>query len=413
MNKKKMLNIVHVGVSGFPFGSAANYTCIFRYKSLVESGAKVLLINNRPVHNKDFPFKIDKEGFIEGQKYIYTSLSPYRSDKFIVRRISNFFGKLNEVLLIIKLKVINDIDILIFYPTGSFFDLMKYRFISKIINIPLIVHYVEYRTAFQSRKNRLFLRINDYLFDKFICTLSDAVLPISEYLISHLKKSNCKKNYLKIPPIVDFNNFKKTKHIEDNYFIYCGSAVYFSAISLVINSFSIINNGEYFLYLVVNGNSEQMKKVNSLIKNSEKKENIKIYSKLIYTDLVQLYMNANAMLIPLSDSIKDKARFPYKISEYTATGNPIITTNYGEIKNYFEDMITALVTDKYQIKEFANKMQFVIDNPEKAKKIGKHGKNIGFKYFHYANYGDEMLKLITKIKFGNYENSKNYKKTIY
>jgi len=393
----KKIYIVHVGLSGFPFGSAAINNSIFRYKSLVEEGANVLLINNRAVHKKDIPTEIKKEGSFEGLKYIYTSLSPYKSDKFIVRRLSNFKGKLNEVLLLIKLKFTKRIDVLMFYPTGSFYDLLKYRFISKIFKIQLIVQYVEYRTSFKSRK-KIFMRISDYLFDKYIGNLADGVLPISQFLVDNLKKNNCSASILKIPPLVDFDEFNVEKNDKENYFLYCGSAGYLNAISFVIDSFGMINNSDYSLYLVINGNSKQMEKVKKMIAISDKKEYIKLHSKLSYKALVKFYINASAMLIPLSNSLQDEARFPYKISEYCATGNPIITTNFGEVKYYFEDMKSALIANNYHEIEFANKMKFVMDNPEKAKEIGQKAKKVGYNYFHYLNYGKKLIDLIKNIK---------------
>ena len=66
--------------------------------------------------------------------------------------------------------------------------------------------------------------------------------------------------------------------------------------------------------------------------------------------------------------------FPHKIGEYLASGNPVISTNYGEVKYYFTDMKNMLIAESYNIDEYATKMQFVIDNPALVKKIGIEGK---------------------------------------
>ena len=80
------------------------------------------------------------------------------------------------------------------------------------------------------------------------------------------------------------------------------------------------------------------------------------------------YKNAKALLIPLRPITQDEARFPHKIGEYLASGNPAISTNYGEIKHYFKDQETMLIADSYQINDFAGKMQYILDFPGGSKK---------------------------------------------
>ena len=73
-------------------------------------------------------------------------------------------------------------------------------------------------------------------------------------------------------------------------------------------------------------------------------------------------------------------------------------TNYGEIRNYFVDNKTALITNYYDIYEFADKMNFVIHNPDESKKIGQCGKYMGLKNFNYENYGKKIKSFILSLK---------------
>ena len=56
---------------------------------------------------------------------------------------------------------------------------------------------------------------------------------------------------------------------------------------------------------------------------------------LINRGLINKYENANALLILLTNSIHGRAQFPHKISEYLASDNLTIITNYGIIRYYF------------------------------------------------------------------------------
>ena len=141
-----------------------------------------------------------------------------------------------------------------------------------------------------------------------------------------------------------------------------------------------------------------MKVVEDVIARMKKRDHVRLFSNLKYSHLIHKYVHAKALLIPLTDSITDKARFPQKISEYLASGNPIITTNYGEVPFYFQDQKNALVANNYNVEEFASKFDFVVDNPEASVEIGKNGKATGLKFFDHNSYGAEIRKMIISLQ---------------
>ena len=391
------IKAVHVGISGFPFGSAAINKCLAVYQSLNQQGVDFLIINNKAVHKKNIPIPLDKSGVIEDIDYVYTPYSPYKSDSFWVRRVSDISGRLNEFRLLLSLAWRNEIDVMFFYPNnGTFIELIYYRILSKLFRFPLISHYVEYRSSFKATK--LHQRISDRLFDNYFTHFVDAVLPISEYLIDHIKKSGSSKPYLKIPPLADFSKFKKIDiGPTEKYFLYVGTAAYMEAIQFITESFDKMAEEGLMLYMVVNGNDAQRQAVQNLVARMKKSQYVKCFSSLTYEDLIQKYMHAKALLIPLTDSIQDKARFPQKISEYLASGNPIITTNYGEVPYYFKNEENALVAGSYDTTDFATKMDFVVKNPEQSEKIGRAGLASGLQYFDFNSYAVETRKLIVSL----------------
>jgi glycosyltransferase involved in cell wall biosynthesis len=95
-------------------------------------------------------------------------------------------------------------------------------------------------------------------------------------------------------------------------------------------------------------------------------------------------------LIPLRPIVQDIARFPHKIGEYLASGNPVISTNYGEVKYYFKDNENMLIADTYDINLFAEKMQYALDNIEAVKTVGNNGKYMALKNFNYKEYANKL-----------------------
>jgi len=113
-----------------------------------------------------------------------------------------------------------------------------------------------------------------------------------------------------------------------------------------------------------------------------------------YDDLIGYYKNARALLIPLQENLQDKARFPFKISEYTAAARPIITSDSGAVVEFFKDGENALLAKTGRISDFSAKLNFILENPQKAEQIGMNGYALGQNYFNYKSYRSTLLKLI-------------------
>jgi glycosyltransferase involved in cell wall biosynthesis len=192
------------------------------------------------------------------------------------------------------------------------------------------------------------------------------------------------KKYLKIPGLTDFERYNNIPKVSDEkYFLFCGAAGYIEIICFIIESFNKINDESIYLYLVINGDHYDRLKVEKYIDENIKKTKIKMFSRLSEKELFTYYKNAIALLIPLRPTLQDTARFPHKTGEYLASENPVISTNYGEIKYYFKDGVNMLLAENYDINLFAEKMQFVIDNSQIAQQIGVEGKKVAAKLFDY------------------------------
>lgn len=396
--KNDKLFLVWLGESGFPYGLAGIQRSILISKSLVEVGTNVTVISRKGVHTPNSNFKLYKKGVYDGINYIYTSGSPYKPKNFIKRNVLKIIGVINELKLLTLLCKKEKLDVGII-STMQIIPMLRYSIISKCLNFPIILNYVELNSAMTSR-NGIIIKINDYLFERFAFNLVDGFLPISDFLVDFVKKHSSEKPFIKIPVLCDFSRFESIQKTDrKKYFIFCGAAGYIEIITFILNAFDLLNTKEeIYLYLVVNGNPNQLSIFNSEIEKIKRRDYIKTFSNLPDKSLAELYVNAAGMLIPLRPTIQDKARFPHKIGEYCASGNPIITTNYGEIKSYFVEGVSALIAEHYDAQEFADKMLYVISNPEKANEIGKNGKCVGLMNFNYQAYGKKIKELILSLK---------------
>jgi glycosyltransferase involved in cell wall biosynthesis len=405
MNRKCF---VYLGCPGFPQGFAEVKKMTLIAKSLVMKGNPVTIVANRGIYSDKESFPFGAEGNYEGIDFIYTSGSPFRPGSFIKRNLLKIRGILKECLFVRNLKRSKKLDYAIL-STNSFFSVFYYCVLSKIFRFKTILNYVEYYSAINKEGDKLGLRINNKLFDRYAPRMADFVFPISEFLIYHLKDIAPEKKYLKVPILSEFSD-NNTKHNVENqkYFLFCGALSYIEVVKFIIDSFCLLNNNSVFLYLVVNGSKEQKDKLDDYLRLNSQKSKIKIFSNLEQDKLEAYYNNATGLLIPLRPTIQDEARFPHKIGEYLASGNPVISTNFGEVKHYFTDGENMLIAEGYDPKSFAGKMQFVLDNMAAARKIGENGREMSLKNFDYKLYGERIVNFLAE---GNL--SYNHKRDVF
>lgn len=395
--KKMSEHIVFVGESGFPMGLAAIQRLTLMAKAFIHGGCSAMVICRKGVGTENKKLGFAKNGNFEGIDYIYTSKDVYKPVRFLERNVQKLMGMYGEISFLIKLKEKNEIDLVI-VSEMSVVHMFRYLMYSKFLNVPIVINFVEMASSMQNRSN-LLLRINDYLIDHWALKQFDGALAISKKLLDYYDAISPSKPCLKLPILCDFEKFEVERETGTPYFLYCGSLGYRPVIDFIIEAYQILaNNQDTKLYMIVSGGTNREvtlleQKINKLFDHKP----VMLFSNIPYEQLVHLYINAIALLIPLRPTIQDSSRFPHKIGEYLASGNPVITTNIGEIKNYFEDGSTALIADKYEIDLFAEKMRFVLEHPEKAKKIGENGKKLGLEEFHYKTHGCRLRTFLKDL----------------
>lgn len=89
--------------------------------------------------------------------------------------------------------------------------------------------------------------------------------------------------------------------------------------------------------------------------------------------------------------------FPFKLSEYLATGNILLATNVGDVCHYVQDKVSALVVPPENPKAIAQTIKFVIDNPKKSLEIGLNGFKVMEKYFSIDTVGATFVAFLENI----------------
>lgn len=367
-------NIVFIdSTTDYPYKfSAGNTKVELLAKGLIECGDRITIINNPVIGSRVV------ETFVKEDHNGITCYTFQKNKSF--GGLINGYTKIFQILKSSK-DPNNRNFIIISDPPYFFMFLIDYIF-AKILGFKLCMLFHEWHIAVDSIGTKQ--KIGAYFFDHLAGYMCHAILPISEFLI--LKSKKFKKPLLKIPIIAQFkqvDNVVIDREQKTSYFLYCGGAQYIEAISILISHFErLILEGENIdLVLVLYGEKKYFNLVEIKIKECNLQDRIIIKSSLPFSELFNLYSCALALLIPLRNTVQDKARFSQKIAEYLSAKRPIITTNVGEIPVYFKDGIDAFIADTFDGDDFFYKMKFVIKNQILADQVGLNGFELGINEF--------------------------------
>ena len=382
--KKKILSVGH---PEFPLGLAQVQRQMLLAKAIMLEGWEVTVLCRYGIHSH--ADNLPNTGVFEGIEYIYCSGTTFRPEDFIKRNLLKIRGLLNEIRQIRKFSRSKQLCGMV-VSTNGFHNLLFYFFLGKIFKVTTVLDIVEYWTAYKDFRG--LDRLGKSLYDRYFYLLADKVICISDFLI-HLVRETMRQKVIKIPAITDFEKFTPenipSRIVHENYFLFCGSSeAYFEIIDFIISSFEQVKGSDVKLVLVTRRNQN----IDNRLSHCEKRDSIIIQSDIPYNDLVNLYLNSEALIIPMRNTDQDKARFPHKISEYCASGRPIITNKVGEISNYF-DQNNAYLCDEYSVQAYADSMQEVLSDPGRAKQIAHNSYQTGMQNFNYKSYSKSLISL--------------------
>ncbi|TNF49395.1 MAG: glycosyltransferase [Bacteroidetes bacterium] len=379
------MRILFCGQSGIPGNRSATLNRYYAVANAMKDDNEIIFINRIPLNkigsdeNSDFHFKI-----------VEATNQKYRPESFLTRNFIKTFSIFYEFRTLMRLNKEKKIDWVNVYT--QFFGISMFYYIaSKIFRFRTILHYVEKRSEFDDRG--LIMKLNDFLLEKFALFLYDRIIPISHKLNDEIVAINPNKRAIIIPPICDFEYFNQVTNVradKKQYFLYCGSTAYSDVINFILDSYRKLPTSDVKLYMVLNGNISEETKM--IVQQSDGR--IQLFSNLEYVDLITLYKNSLALLIPLRNTPQDIARFPQKICEYLASGKVIISTNFGEVKYFFHDELNALLADEYDVELYSSKLNWVLMNRDKISKIEDRAYQLGKEYFDIGAYKEPLKSFI-------------------
>jgi glycosyltransferase involved in cell wall biosynthesis len=403
MRAKDPMKIAFVSDSiGFPYGMAATSRVRLLARSLVECGAQVTVFCTQVSERLPEVENVEPRGEFQGIRFEYTTGCTTRAERFLTRRIVELKSVINLFLRLFEMKRRGELDciyaytsLLQFLPAQRLFLLL-----ARLLRVPVVGDFCEPPWTLLEPVSSFSRMISP------LAGLRGAVVIshfLEEWVQAEAHRLGKTVATLYIPILVDVNEKNPSEYSNGSnpVVMFAGSPGYNQTIGFILDAMPTVWAEIPQCQLVISGFKSRDPGGNRLIQAIQAKpwsNRVELIGYVSREELLNRYAQASALLIPLFDDIRSRARFPTKIGEYLASGRPIITTSVGEISHYFLDGQNAFICAPGDPQVYGKKIVDALRNPIKATQIGHAGRETAEKNFHYEIYREAFFSWLDQMK---------------
>lgn len=235
-----------------------------------------------------------------------------------------------------------------------------------------------------------------------IRALADGIVVIS----SHLERKFADLTGGSIPvhlrPIsVDFSHFKDPvpASSEATSMFYAGSYGVKDGVNNLLDAFETLAPRYPFLRLVLTGkgSKEAMQRVLSRIAHSSFSDRIDYKGYLDDDTYYATLRKADIPCMTRIDLAYAHAGFPFKLGEFLATGKSVIVSRVSDVEHFLKDKHDALLVEPGSVADIVRAVEYILQNPEAAREIGRRGKDRAFASFDLHSQAKALHSFLSAI----------------
>ena len=167
-------------------------------------------------------------------------------------------------------------------------------------------------------------------------------------------------------------------------------AHYFKGVEYLIRAIEHISFNNKFKIVIV-GKGDLQSKYRDIAEKLGVKDKVLFTGGISDNYLVKLYQMAEVTVLP---SIDQSEAFGVVLVESMACGAPVIASNLPGVRSVFEDGITGFVSKIRDEKDIAEKISFILNNPEKRKQMSEKGIKLVKEKYDWNIIADKLMKLL-------------------
>lgn len=289
-------------------------------------------------------------------------------------------------------KRLKDFDVVVLqYP---FFGGMKAVYSAKKkYNFKLITNY-NMDVVGSGIKGLIFNYATKYFLPRIV-KISDFVLASSEDYAVHSNlgkywESNNPKFKI-VPNGVDINRFAFSDAQREPIVLFVGGldvAHYFKGVEYLIRAVPLVPGD---CKVIIAGKGELMDKYKKLAQDLGVADKVEFVGGVSDEELVKLYQRASVTVLP---SIDQSEAFGIVLVESMACGTPVISSDLPGVHSVYENNISGFSVPVKDVKALAEKISYILNNPEKARAMGQAGRKLTEERYNWNVIAEKLNSLL-------------------
>ncbi|MDY9920636.1 MAG: glycosyltransferase [Synergistota bacterium] len=240
----------------------------------------------------------------------------------------------------------------------------------------------------------IFSIYENYAFKKFDCVIS-----VTPHIVNKFKKYN--KNTFQItnyPIFVDIDNLIKNNEFKNKNVCFTGLM---SPIWMHENIIKAINNLKNIKYITAGPTEGDYL---NILKNNDPNSCLKYKGIVPQEKVFEIFKNSCSGIALLNYSratgFKTGTIGNTKLFEYMMAGLPVICTDFVLWKEIIDKWACGICVSPYDIHAIADAIDFIINDPEKAKAMGDNGQKAVYEEYNWSTQETILLSIYQKISSG-------------
>ena len=197
-----------------------------------------------------------------------------------------------------------------------------------------------------------------------------------------------------INPIYFENNWKLSNSGKSGKIIFVGSICKRKGVEVLLEAVSLVKRlfPKILLRLIGRGNGNYVEYLQNLCTQLEIDENVEFLGFKSAEEIAMYHLDSQIFVLASQNE-----NSPNSLAEAMVSGLPVIATNVGGISSMVKNAETGLLISPDNPGKLAEKIIYLLNNPDERKRLGDNAKNVARKLYHPKDIARKTIEVYRKI----------------
>lgn len=221
----------------------------------------------------------------------------------------------------------------------------------------------------------------------------DAIITATPTINERFQKIGCYAiNVNNFPLLSEFDFIKNDWSKKERAVCYIGGINEIRGIYQMVDA---LGEGDVKLFLAGNFQKNEVREKTSKIQGWNMVEELGIINRKEVTEVLSKSVGGLVLFHPAPNHINAQ---PNKMFEYMASGIPVISSFFPLWKEIIEEHECGICVDPLKVEEIAKSINWLVNNPDKALKMGENGRKAVKEKYNWENEEEKLFTLYENIR---------------